>query len=68
MVGVTVVVTVVVVVTAATTIEPPGLSIDDASAVRDGESAAFVVRLSATSDKLVTVAYETVDGNGRGGG
>ena len=42
--------------------EPPGLSIDDAPAVREGESAAFVVRLSASSDKLVTVAYETMDG------
>ena len=42
--------------------DPPGLSIDDAPAVREGESAAFVVRLSASSDKLVTVAYETMDG------
>ena len=42
--------------------DPPGLSIDDAPAVREGESAAFVVRLSASSDKLVTVAYETRDG------
>ena len=42
--------------------EPPGLSIDDAPAVREGETAEFVVRLSASSDRLVTVAYETVDG------
>ena len=42
--------------------DPPGLSIDDAPAVREGESAAFVVRLSASSAKLVTVAYETMDG------
>ena len=42
--------------------DPPGLSIDDAPAVREGESAAFVVRLSASSGKLVTVAYETMDG------
>ena len=42
--------------------EPPGLSIDDAPAVREGESAAFVVRLSAASGAAVTVAYETMDG------
>ena len=42
--------------------DPPGLSVDDAPAVREGETAEFVVRLSASSDKLVTVAYETVDG------
>ena len=42
--------------------EPPGLSIDDAPAVREGEMAEFVVQLSASSDKLVTVAYETRDG------
>ena len=42
--------------------EPPGLSIDDAPAVREGESAAFVVRLSAASGAAVTVAYATLDG------
>ena len=42
--------------------EPPGLSIDDAPAVREGESAAFVVQLSAASGAAVTVAYETRDG------
>ena len=47
--------------------DPPGLSIDDAPAVREGESAAFVVRLSASSDKLVTVAYETRDGTASAG-
>ena len=47
--------------------DPPGLSIDDAPAVREGESAAFVVRLSASSDKLVTVAYETRDGTAAAG-
>ena len=47
--------------------EPPGLSIDDAPAVREGESAAFVVRLSASSDTLVTVAYETMDGTAAAG-
>ena len=47
--------------------DPPGLSIDDAPAVREGESAAFVVRLSASSDKLVTVAYETMDGTAMAG-
>ena len=47
--------------------EPPGLSIDDAPAVREGESAEFVVQLSASSDKLVTVAYETRDGTAAAG-
>ena len=42
--------------------EPPGLSIDDALAVREGETAEFVVRLSAASGAAVTVAYETLDG------
>ena len=42
--------------------EPPGLSIDDAPAVREGETAEFVVRLSAASGAAVTVAYETLDG------
>ena len=41
--------------------EPPGLSIDDAPVVREGDTA-FVVRLSASSDTVVTVAYETMDG------
>ena len=47
--------------------EPPGLSIDDAPAVREGESAAFVVRLSAASGAAVTVAYETMDGTAAAG-
>ena len=47
--------------------EPPGLSINDALAVREGETAEFVVRLSAASDKLVTVAYETRDGTAAAG-
>ena len=42
--------------------DPPGLSIDDAPAVREGETAEFVVRLSAASGAAVTVAYETLDG------
>ena len=42
--------------------DPPGLVIDDAPAVREGESASFVVRLSAASGAAVTVAYETLDG------
>ena len=42
--------------------EPPGLSIDDAPVVREGDTAEFVVRLSASSDTMVTVAYETMDG------
>ena len=47
--------------------EPPGLSINDARAVREGETAEFVVQLSASSDKLVTVAYETRDGTAAAG-
>ena len=47
--------------------EPPGLSIDDAPAVREGETAAFVVRLSAASGAAVTVAYETLDGTAAAG-
>ena len=35
--------------------------------MREGESAKFAVRLSASSDKLVTVAYETVDGTAAAG-
>ena len=42
--------------------EPPGLSIDDAPPVREGEAAEFVVRLSAASGAAVTVSYSTVDG------
>ena len=42
--------------------EPPGLSIDDAPAVREGETAEFVVRLSASSGVAVTVSYSTEDG------
>ena len=42
--------------------DPPGLSIDDAPAVREGDPAEFVVRLSAASGKVVTVAYATRDG------
>ena len=47
--------------------DPPGLSIDDAPAVREGESAAFVVRLSAASGVAVTVAYRTMDGTAAAG-
>ena len=47
--------------------DPPGLSIDDAPAVREGESAEFVVRLSAASGAAVTVAYHTVDGTAAAG-
>ena len=42
--------------------EPPGLSIDDATPVQEGEAAEFVVRLSAASGVPVTVSYGTVDG------
>ena len=44
--------------------DPPGLSIDDAPAVREGESAAFVVRLSASSDN----GLRDEGRDGRGGG
>ena len=42
--------------------DAPELSIDDVPAVSEGETAAFVVRLSAASGLAVTVAYRTVDG------
>ena len=41
---------------------PPGLSIDDAPAVREGETAEFVVRLSAASGAAVTDRIRHVDG------
>ena len=40
----------------------PELSIDDAAAVSEGESAAFTVRLSAPSGVAVSVSYATMDG------
>ena len=42
--------------------DAPELSIDDAPAVSEGETAEFTVRLSATSGRAVTVSYRTVDG------
>ena len=51
--------------TATGTIEDddvPSLSIADASAVEEGETARFAVRLSAASDQTVTVDYETAGG------
>ena len=42
--------------------EPPTLVIDDAPPVGEGETAEFVVRLSAVSGVGVTVSYRTVDG------
>ena len=47
--------------------EPPGLSIDDATPVQEGEAAEFVVRLSAASGVPVTVSYGTVDGTAGAG-
>ena len=40
----------------------PALSIDDAATVTEGETALFAVRLSATVDGTVTVAFATADG------
>ena len=47
--------------------EPPELSIADAPTVREGEAAKFAVRLNVSTDKLVTVAYETADGTALAG-
>ena len=47
--------------------DPPGLSIDDAPPVREGEAAEFVVRLSAASGAAVTVSYRTMDGTAAAG-
>ena len=47
--------------------DPPGLSIDDAPAVREGETAEFVVRLSASSGVAATVSYRTFDGTALAG-
>ena len=46
---------------------PPELSIDDAPAVGEGETAEFLVRLSAASAVAVTVSYRTVDGTAEAG-
>ena len=42
--------------------DPPELSIDDAPPVAEGETAEFVVHLSAASGVAVTVSYRSVDG------
>ena len=42
--------------------DAPELSIDDAPAVSEGETAEFTVRLSEASGRAVTVSYRTVDG------
>ena len=47
--------------------DPPGLSIDDAPPVREGETAEFTVRLSAASGVAATVSYRTVDGTAAAG-
>ena len=48
--------------------EPPTLSVDDpAAAVREGETAAFTVRLSAASAVAVSASYATVDGTAAAG-
>ena len=48
--------------------EPPGLSIDDAPAVREGETAAFVVRLSAVERRGGNGRLRDAGRDGRGGG
>ena len=57
--------------TAAATIadddELPVLAVGDAPPVYEGETAEFVVRLSAASGGAVTVAYRTADGTARAG-
>ena len=47
--------------------DAPDLSIDDAAAVREGETAEFTVRLSAPSGAAVEVSYATVDGTAEAG-
>ena len=42
--------------------DAPELSIDDAPAVSEGETAEFTVRLSEASGAAVSVSYRTVDG------
>ena len=41
--------------------------IDDAPPVLEGETAEFVVRLSAASGRVVAVSYATADGTARAG-
>ena len=41
--------------------ELPGLTIEDAAAVSEGNTAEFLVQLSKASGRLVTVSYRTVD-------
>ena len=47
--------------------ELPGLSIRDAPAVDEGDTAEFVATLSAASESEVTATYRTVDGTAQGG-
>ena len=47
--------------------EEPELSIGDAPAVSEGETAQFTVRLSEASGEAVTVSYRTVDGTAAAG-
>ena len=42
--------------------EPPAIAIDDAPPVNEGESAEFVVRLSAPAGTVVAVSHRTADG------
>ena len=41
--------------------ELPGLTIEDAAAVSEGNTAEFLVQLSKASRRVVTVSYRTVD-------
>ena len=47
--------------------DPPELSIRDAPAVTEGDTALFPVRLNVASGKMVTVMYHTMDGTAMAG-
>ncbi len=47
--------------------ELPGLTIEDAPSVSEGDTAEFPVRLDASSGRVVTVSYRTVDGTALAG-
>ena len=47
--------------------ELPGLAIEDAPSVSEGETAEFPVQLDASSGRVVTVSYRTVDGTASAG-
>ena len=47
--------------------ELPGLTIEDAPSVSEGDTAEFPVQLDASSGRVVTVSYRTVDGTALAG-